>query len=117
MFATNYVNNTPVIETPHWLDVNNVGYLLEAVRREIKAGRRVIVLDLAGTYSIDSTALRTIIQLYKSLRVGEGDLLFINVGSQIARMWQLVRLDRVFSTHNSVAEALGARQQCLMHAS
>ncbi|MEM9489229.1 MAG: STAS domain-containing protein [Myxococcota bacterium] len=99
-----YIDTTPILALPSLLDESNTSHLISAVRREIAAGRRVMVLDFAATRAIDATALAAIIYLYKSLRIGEGDLCFINVGEAVARLLAITQLDQVFRVVDSLDE-------------
>lgn len=97
-----------IVKLPARVDVTNTQGLLDAVRSQMGAGSDRFILDLSETEAIDSTGIGVIVSLYKSLRVGEGDLLLASVGSGVARVLALTRLDRVFQLHDSVESAKAA---------
>ncbi|MEM9072741.1 MAG: STAS domain-containing protein [Myxococcota bacterium] len=99
-----------IVRVPSRVDVTNTQELLSAVRSCTAQGSDQVILDLSATEAIDSTALGAIVSLYKSLRVGEGDLKLASVQEGVKRVLALTRLDRVFDAYDDVAAAKGATQ-------
>ena len=75
--------------------------LLESVRR----GKRVLV-DLSGVDYIDSSGVASLVEAYKLARTRSQDLALASVSASAMRVLQLARLDKVFTIHDSVADAL-----------
>jgi len=101
----------PVVVIPPRVDVTNTHGLLNAVRGAMGKGSEIFIFDLSATEAIDSTALGAIVSLYKSLRVGEGDLVLASVQDGVRRILALTSLDKVFAVYSSVSDAKAAVQQ------
>jgi anti-sigma B factor antagonist len=69
---------------------------------------RYFVLDLAGVGFMDSAGLASLVRLYKRVRIGEGDVRLAAVPPQVREVLTLTRLDRVFETSDTAAEAARA---------
>jgi anti-sigma B factor antagonist len=68
-----------------------------------------VVLDLARVEFVDSTGLGAIVSLMKA--VGPtGGFALANARPPVRRLFELTRLDRVFSLHGAVDDALAALQ-------
>ncbi|MCG8424284.1 MAG: STAS domain-containing protein [Proteobacteria bacterium] len=115
-FPTKHRDNITIIRLPYRVDVSNTRELVATIRGAIAEERSLLVLDLQETRAIDSTALGAIIHLFKTLRVGEGDLVFAGVGPGVRRIFAVTHLDRVFAIHPSVSAAIEARDACSMSA-
>lgn len=72
----------------------------EAMRTELErlvaAGQQRLVVDLTAVPFMDSSGLATLVQTFKRVRIGEGDVLVAGLQEDVLRIFQLVRLDRVF---------------------
>jgi anti-sigma B factor antagonist len=76
--------------------------LIEAVQ----AGARLIVVDLTATTFIDSTTLGILVGAVKRLRESGGELSLVCRDHNIAKIFEITGLDRVFPIHPSREEAL-----------
>ncbi len=82
---------------------------LKAVLAEaIEAGHTRVVVDLAETTFLDSTALGVLIGAVKRLRAHEGALAIVNVDENIAKTFEITGLDQVFTIFPTREEALKA---------
>lgn len=107
-FEVRYEEPHTIVTVPARVDVTNTQGLLNAVRGAMGKGDDRFILDLSSTEAIDSTALGAIVSLYKSLRVGEGDLLLAGMQEGVRRVLALTRLDRVFTLYANVTDAKAA---------
>jgi anti-sigma B factor antagonist len=84
--------------------------LLEAISK----GARTVVVDLSGTTFIDSTTLGVLVGGVKRLRGQDGQLSLVCSDRNIAKIFEITGLDRVFQIYPTRDEALaaaGASQQ------
>lgn len=115
--STRLINHMPVIKLPRLVNHDNADELLYSMRREIQNGRRVITLDLGATEAIDSRGLKVIVNMFKSLRIGEGDLLLANVCGGVERLFAMLRLDAIMPIFASVGEAVATSDHASQSAS
>jgi len=73
----------------------------------INEGNHKIVLDLQRVDFIDSSGLGAIVSCLKSLG-GQGNLVLCNIRQTVASLFQLTRINRVFSVFQSQDEAVAA---------
>jgi anti-sigma B factor antagonist len=78
--------------------------LLEVIAQE---GRQVVV-DFTNTTFIDSTTLGVLVGGVKRLRTNDGELSLVCSDRNITKIFEITGLDRVFSIHETRAEALAA---------
>jgi anti-anti-sigma factor len=64
----------------------------------IEAGERRFVVDLSGVPLMDSAGLATLVNLFKRVRVLDGDVRLSGMQPNVRRVFDLVRLDRLFDT-------------------
>ena len=93
------------------LDASVAGLLKQQMRRYVDAGHGKLVLDLATVRFMDSSGLTVLISTLKALsRVG-GELAVCEVSQNLASLFQLTRLDkvfRIFASAEQASRALGA---------
>lgn len=97
-------NELFVVTLPERLDVSNVDEFIDDIKGKIRAGNRKVVLDFEGTRAIDSTALGAIVQVYKWLRVGQGDLFLVRLSSSVRRIFAITRLDKALDVYDSIED-------------
>lgn len=102
-----------IVQLPERVDVTNTQELLSTVRGVMGKKCDLFILDMSKTEAVDSTALGAIVSLYKSLRVGEGDLMLAGVREGVQRVLALTRLDTVFVSHATIAAAKSADARAL----
>lgn len=104
-FSTAQRDSFTVVTLPARVDASNTKSLVEAVTG---SGSKKLVLDLARTEVVDSTALGAIVKVHTSLQTSGGTLVLAGVGDGIRRVLSMTRLDRVFTIVASVDAAVGA---------
>ena len=65
-----------------------------------------VILDLTEVPFVDSTALGTILASMKKMRADDRELIVVAGNPVVARALSITGLDRVFSVHHSLAEAI-----------
>jgi len=74
----------------------------------ISTGAKYVVVDLTGTTFIDSTTLGVLVGGIKRLRGQEGQLSLVCSDRNIAKIFEITGLDRVFQIYPARDEALAA---------
>ena len=88
------------------LDVVGAPKLRQSVMDAVKDGRHCLVLDLSGVDFIDSFGIGVIVGALKRVRLLDGDLRVIVPEPRVRRVLEVCDLDRVFTLHRSLADAL-----------
>ncbi|WP_419924450.1 STAS domain-containing protein [Candidatus Poriferisocius sp.] len=71
----------------------------------ISTGAQNVVIDLTEVDFIDSTGLGVLMGAAKRVRSAGGDIRLVSVGSRLADLIELTRLDRVLDVFDSVSAA------------
>jgi len=74
------------------LTASNVPALRAALKTELDAGVRDVVIDLARTGMLDSSGIGVLIAVFNSLSTLKGTLKVINVSTEIFQLLQSMRL-------------------------
>ncbi len=64
---------------------------------QLADGRQNFVVDLSDVAFMDSSGLATLVQLFKRVRIGHGDVRLCGLQPNVRRLFELIRLDRVFA--------------------
>lgn len=89
-----------VIEIVGRMDGEHAARLSEIANTASTNGRSHLLLDLHAVEYINSSGLRTLVQLYKQITQRGGELIVINPTENIQRLFALVGLDTVFTIHH-----------------
>ncbi len=100
--------NVVILELTERLTLETEVDLRDAVRRQLDAGRRHIVLDLARAPYVDSCGLGTMVQAYVSAHRAGGSVRLLNVGQRVRQLLTITRLLTVFELYQPEAKAIGA---------
>jgi len=100
--------NVVILELTDRLTLETEADLRDAVRRQLDAGRRHIVLDLARAPYVDSCGLGTMVQAYVSAHRVGGSVKLLNVGQRVRQLLTITRLLTVFEVYQPEARAIGA---------
>jgi anti-sigma B factor antagonist len=65
-------------------------------------------VDLGDVSFMDSSGLSVLVAGFKGMREAGGEMAVVCPNAAIAKIFSITGLDRVFSIHPSLAEALGA---------
>lgn len=101
-------SNLVVLEPTERLTVETEADLKDAVRRQLDAGRRHLVLDLARVPYVDSCGLGTMVQAYVSAHRCGGWVRLRNVTPRVHHLLTITRLLTVFEFYQTEARAVGA---------
>lgn len=66
------------------------------------------VIDLAGVPFMDSSGIAALVNLFKRVRIGAGDVKLCGFQEQVRKIFELTRLNRVFDIFDTRAEAVAS---------
>jgi len=108
VLAVEVVGLARVVKLAGELDLYNAPQVREALLQATAASPQRVVVDLGEVLFIDSTALGVLIEARTKLDDGRAFLLAAP-GLETRRALEISGLDRHFSVHESVSEALVAK--------
>ena len=100
--------NVVILELIDELTVDTETDLKNAVRRQLDAGRRHLVLDLSRVPYVDSCGLGTMVQAYVSARRQGGSVRLMNMNSKVRQLLTVTRLLTVLESYQPEVRAVGA---------
>ncbi|MGN9813680.1 STAS domain-containing protein [Micromonospora sp. BQ11] len=94
-----------MVEVRGELDMATAPQLRDNLQRLIDAGDRQVVVDLAGVGFMDSSALGTLVVMFKALRDVDGRLCLAAVQPGVRRLLSITSVDRVIDIYEDVRGA------------
>lgn len=104
------VRETVIMNVQGRLDRSNQATFMEKAYRAL-AEQPYLIINLAQTEFLDSSAIGTLVALCKQAREKGGNLWLTNVPATIRQVFTLLRLDQFFAICHTVEDALQARHQ------
>ena len=80
----------------------------DIIRKNLDAGHKKIVMNLAGISYIDSTGLGELVSAYRLVKGKGGELKLLNLNKKVSDLLQITRLYAVFDIHNNEAKAVSS---------
>lgn len=68
--------------------------------------KRTVLVDMSGIAYIDSSGVASLVEAFQSARKGGSKFGLVAVSDAAMRVLQLARLDKIFSIHSSIEDAL-----------
>jgi anti-sigma B factor antagonist len=90
------------------LDANTAPDLRAKFEELVGQGENQYVIDLAGVPVMDSSGIAALVNLFKRVRIGAGDVKLCGIREEIMGIFQLTRLDRVFDIFDNRADAVAS---------
>ena len=98
-------NTVSVLTMSGELTADQADAFRRACQERINAGIRDLVLDLEHLSLIDSAGLELLLWLTDEASRHQGQVRLVNPDETVAKILRLTRLDRRFSTHQTVEDA------------
>jgi len=76
------------------------------VHEYVEAGKKKAVIDLADVEWINSSGIGMLISTLATLKRSGGDLRIANVPGKIGNLLNIVQIERIMRSHDSVEEAI-----------
>ncbi len=105
-FSIHKQHDVVIVEIDGQLIVGNRQELKQKVLDEVAAGARKVLVDFARTGYIDSSGLGVLVSLAKRLRDEGGELRLANLNDDLRTLFELTKLDTLFSIFDSRERAL-----------
>lgn len=90
------------------VDAGSVDGLRSELDSLVARGEQRLVVDLTAVPFMDSAGMATLVQTFKRVRIGEGDVRLAGAQEGVQRIFSLVRLDRVFEMYPDVKAAVAS---------
>jgi anti-sigma B factor antagonist len=107
-FHTSKDNGVVLVDVDGQLIVGNRQELKQKVLDQLEAGERKFLIDFASTGYIDSSGLGVLVSLSKKIREQGGELRLANLNEDLRTLFELTKLDTLFSIADSRSEALSS---------
>ena len=91
------------------IDVYTAPKLREQLVDLVNAGRYNLVIDMEGVDFLDSTGLGVLVGGLKRVRAHDGSLRLVCTQERILKIFRITGLTKVFPLHDTVDEAVSAR--------
>lgn len=94
-----------MVEVIGELDMATAPQLRDGLQRPLDDGARNVVVDLAGVAFMDSTALGTLVAVFKTVRDGGGRLCLAAAQAPVRNVLALTSVDRAIKVYDTVEAA------------
>lgn len=102
------VNGTKVLDVAGEIDVYTAPQFREAVNKILDTGQKHLIINMAGVTYMDSSGFGTLLSATKRIRPQGGTVNLVKCNGAIDRILRITRLNTVFSTFDTIAEAVNA---------
>lgn len=90
------------------LDASSAPDLRARFEALIGQGENQYVIDLVGVPFMDSSGIAALVNLFKRVRIGAGDVKLCGFQEEVKKVFELTRLNRVFDIFDTRAEAVAS---------
>ena len=107
--TTRYAGAVAIIDVAGRIGMSEgLGVMRDAIRREVAAGHKNILLNLAGVTYIDSSGLGEMASAYIKVSGMGGKLKLVNTRAKVRGLLEITRLYTLLVTYASEADALAS---------
>ena len=82
--------------------------LLEQTEPLVRDGPDRVLIDLAGVDFMDSSGVGTLVHLFRMLKTRKGRFILVAPTQRVRSLFQITRLDKLFTICDTIDEALTA---------
>lgn len=107
-FSTERDGDLLIVTVEGQLVVGNRNEFKQLVFDQLEAGARRVLLDFSDTAYIDSSGLGALVSLGKRIRGEGGELHITGLNEDLRTLFELTRLDTLFTLFATRADALAA---------
>ncbi len=100
--------NIPVVAIKGDIDLESSPKLREFLKAKSSAKCPKLILDFAGVNYIDSSGLATLIEYFQAAQPFGGKLALCSLSPRVRNVFEIVRLEQIFSLHPDNGAALAA---------
>lgn len=90
------------------VDLNSSPQLRKIFNEILDKGATKIVVNFAKVSYIDSSGLATLIEMMQRIKKGDGRMSLVQMSDKIKSLFEITKLDKLFSIYRTQEEALAA---------
>ncbi len=90
------------------LDASSAPDLRAKFEELVGQGENQYIIDLSDVPFMDSSGIAALVNLFKRVRIGAGDVKLCGLQEEVAKVFELTRLNRVFDIFEARAEAVAS---------
>lgn len=100
--------NIPIVSIVGDIDLEHSPKLREFLKPKSHKKTPRLLLDFSGVNYIDSSGLATLIEYFQAVQSFGGKLALASLSPRVKNVFEIVRLEQIFSLHPDVPSALAA---------
>ena len=105
--TSKHTSGVLVVEVEGQLIVGNRQELKAVVQEAVDQGERKLLIDFSKTGYIDSSGLGALVSISKKVREQGGELRLSGLNEDLRSLFELTKLDTLFSISDTAERALG----------
>lgn len=98
----------PVVSITGDIDLETSPQLRDFLKPKSSKKTPALLLDFTGVEYIDSSGLATLIEYFQAVQGFKGKLALASLSPRVKNVFEIVRLEQIFSIHTDVSSALAA---------
>jgi len=100
--------NIPIVSIAGDIDLESSPKLRAFLKPKSAQKTPRLLLDFAGVNYIDSSGLATLIEYFQAVQSFSGKLALASLSPRVKNVFEIVRLEQIFSLHPDIPSALAA---------
>jgi anti-sigma B factor antagonist len=100
--------NIPIVSITGDIDLESSPKLREFLKPKAAQKTPKLLLDFSGVNYIDSSGLATLIEYFQAVQGFSGKLALASLSPRVKNVFEIVRLEQIFSLHPDIPSALMA---------
>ena len=105
---TRDIDGVIILDIEGEINLNNAPNIRDLADKLIAEGKDKIIVNMESVDAIDSSGIGALVYILKKLKEADGTLKICALSAATRRIMELMKLNRVFSIHDSEDEALAA---------
>ena len=101
-------DNIPVVSITGDIDLETSPKLRDFLKPKSAKKTPCLLLDFSGVNYIDSSGLATLIEYFQAVQGYKGKLALASLSPRVKNVFEIVRLEQIFSLYPDVPSALAA---------
>lgn len=104
---TREINDIVIFELDGEVDLETSPTLRKSLLTHVNVGKSVVV-GMSGVAYIDSSGIASLVEAYQTSRRNNSGFILAAISDSAMRVLQLARLDKVFTIHTTIDEAVSS---------
>ncbi len=100
--------DVPIVSIVGDIDLESSPKLREFLKPKSTQKTPKLLLDFTGVNYIDSSGLATLIEYFQAVQGFQGKLALASLSPRVKNVFEIVRLEQIFSLHPDIPTALAA---------